>query len=169
MASVSISLNNSDGINPSSKLKGFADDVFESDENGRKFSKRVENNVGNGEIARNEQFLLFPQRFQKNRTADMIKNQGQGRKLFEYYTATVHQSAALKPFPNKPCFLRVCSINLSKTMWEKEKLLVTSNFSFSQCFLSLLEKFLPCSFNLKLSSANSSSLDESKIGCLGEG
>ena len=35
------------------------------------------------------------------------------------------------PFPNKPCFLRVCSTSLLKTLWEKEKLLVTSNFSFS--------------------------------------
>ena len=34
-------------------------------------------------------------------------------------------------FPNKPWFLRVCSISLLNTMWEKEKLLVTSNFSFS--------------------------------------
>ena len=35
------------------------------------------------------------------------------------------------PFPNKPWFLRVCSISLLKTLREKEKLLVTSNFSFS--------------------------------------
>ena len=35
------------------------------------------------------------------------------------------------PFPNDPWFLRVCSTNLSKTLWEKEKLLVTNNFSFS--------------------------------------
>ena len=35
------------------------------------------------------------------------------------------------PFPNKPWFLRVCKANLLKTLWEKEKLLVTSNFSFS--------------------------------------
>ena len=34
-------------------------------------------------------------------------------------------------FPNKPWFLRVCSTSLLKTLWEKEKLLVTSNFSFS--------------------------------------
>ena len=35
------------------------------------------------------------------------------------------------PFPNKLWFLRVCSTSLLKTLWEKEKLLVTSNFSFS--------------------------------------
>ena len=44
----------------SSKLKEFADDNFKFDENGRKRSKRVENTVGKGEIARYEQFLLFP-------------------------------------------------------------------------------------------------------------
>ena len=35
-----------------------------------KLSKRVENAVENGEIARYEQFLLFPQRFQKTCTTD---------------------------------------------------------------------------------------------------
>ena len=49
----------------SSKLKDFAHDNFEFDENGSKLSKRVENTVGKGEIARHERFLLFPQCFQK--------------------------------------------------------------------------------------------------------
>ena len=38
---------------------------FKFDENSRKLFKPVENNVGKGEIARYEQFLLFPQCFQK--------------------------------------------------------------------------------------------------------
>ena len=46
-------------------MKEFADDNFKSDENGRKLPKQVENTVGKGEIARYEQFLLFPQCFQK--------------------------------------------------------------------------------------------------------
>ena len=49
----------------SSKLKKLADDNFKFDENGRKLSKPVENTVGKGEIAHCEQFLLFPQCFQK--------------------------------------------------------------------------------------------------------
>ena len=49
----------------SSKMKEFADDNFKFDENGSKLSKRVENTVGKGEIACYEQFLLFPQCFQK--------------------------------------------------------------------------------------------------------
>ena len=44
----------------SSKVKGFPDDNFKFDANGRKFSKRVENTVGKGEIAHYEKFLLFP-------------------------------------------------------------------------------------------------------------
>ena len=44
----------------SSHLKEFAENNFKFDEIDRKLSKRVENNVGKGEIARYEQFLLFP-------------------------------------------------------------------------------------------------------------
>ena len=48
-----------------------------------------------------------------------------------FYVSTV-----LNPFPNKPWFLHVCSTcrlktSRLKTLWEKEKLLITSNFSFS--------------------------------------
>ena len=57
----------------SSKLKEFADDNFKFDKNGRKFSKRIENTVGKGEIARYEQFLLFQQCFQKTCAADTSK------------------------------------------------------------------------------------------------
>ena len=54
----------------SSKLKEFADNKFKFDKDGRKFSKWVENTAGKGEIACYEQFLLFPQWFQKNSTTD---------------------------------------------------------------------------------------------------
>ena len=55
-----------------STLKGFADDNFTFDENGRKFSKRVENTVGKWEISCYEQFL-FPQCFQETCTAERRK------------------------------------------------------------------------------------------------
>ena len=48
-----------------SKLKQSADDNFKFDKNSKKFSIPVENTVGKEEIARYEQFLLFPQCFQK--------------------------------------------------------------------------------------------------------
>ena len=41
-----------------------------------------------------------------------------------------------------PGFLCVCSTRLLKTVWEKEKLLVMSNFSFPTVFSTYLEKFL---------------------------
>ena len=40
---------------------------------------------------------------------------------------------------------------------------------FPTVFSTLLENFLPFTFNSKLSSANSFSLEESKICCLGKG
>ena len=52
------------------KLKEVADENFKFNENGIKFSKRVENTVGKGEIARYEQFLLFPLYFQKTSITD---------------------------------------------------------------------------------------------------
>ena len=51
-------------------MKAFAEHSFKLDENGRKVSKRVEDTVGKGEIARYNQLLLFLQCFQKACTAD---------------------------------------------------------------------------------------------------
>ena len=47
------------------QLKEFADDNFKFDENEKNLSRQVENTVGKGETAHYEQFLLFPQCFQK--------------------------------------------------------------------------------------------------------
>ena len=51
-------------------MKEFADDNFKFVENCTEVSKQVENTVGKGEIARYEQFLHFPQCFQKTCAAD---------------------------------------------------------------------------------------------------
>ena len=51
-------------------LREFADDNFKFDKNVGKFSKRVENTVGKGKIARYEQFFLFSLCFQKTCTKD---------------------------------------------------------------------------------------------------
>ena len=59
----------------SSKLKELLDDNFKVDEIDRMFSKMVENTVGKGEIACNEQFLLFPQCFHKPCSADKKKQE----------------------------------------------------------------------------------------------
>ena len=43
-----------------SEFSEFADDNFEIDENGRQLFKMGRKHCGKGEIARYEQFLLFP-------------------------------------------------------------------------------------------------------------
>ena len=48
--------------------------IFKFDENGRKFSKWIENTMGKGEIAHYKQLLHFPQCFQKTSTGE-CKNQ----------------------------------------------------------------------------------------------
>ena len=73
------------------------------------------------------------------------------------------------PFPNNPWFLCDCSISLLKTLWEKEKLLVTRNFSFSHIVFYLFGKLSVILPNLKLSSADSFCLEQSKICRLGKG
>ena len=100
--------------------------------------KSFENTEGKGEIARNEQFLLFPQCFLPNWITLCYFHQIYYCRL---QTLSVWKSLKLdvwervnlihNPFPNKPWFLRVCSTSLLKTPWEKEKMLVTSNLSSS--------------------------------------
>ena len=51
--------------------------------------------------------------------------------LYTNYLIIIYCSAMFNTFPNKPWFSRVCCSSLLKTPWEKEKLLVTRNFSFS--------------------------------------
>ena len=102
----------------SSKLKDFADDNLKFEENGRKLFKLVENTVGKGEIARYEPFLLFPQCFRKA----CFHGTSKGVIVWEW----------VNPFSNKPLVLCVCSTSLLKTLWVKEKLHITSNFSFSR-------------------------------------
>ena len=66
----------------SSKMKEFAEDNFEFDENGNEFSKRLENAVGKGEIARYEQFLLFPQCFPTVVSQDLYRRHVKTRACF---------------------------------------------------------------------------------------
>ena len=82
--------------------------------------------------------------------------------LWQTVHLPMHSWFFFNPFPSKPWFLRVCSTNLLRTLWEMEKLLDTV---FSTC----LESFLPFSISLKLSPANSFSLEVSKICRLGQG
>ena len=75
----------------------------------------------------------------------------------------------INPFPNKPWFLPVCSTSFLKTLWEKEKLLMMSNFSFSHSVFYPFGELSAIFIKLKLPSGNSFSLAESKICRLGKG
>ena len=82
----------------------------------------------------------------------------------------VAHKKTIYPFPNNPWFLRVFSISLLKTLWEEEKLLVTRAISsFPAVFCNRFENFRPFLSNLKLSSINSFSFEESKICRLEKG
>ena len=72
-------------------------------------------------------------------------------------------------FPNKPWFLHVYNASLLKTLWEKEILLVTRLFSFSHSVFYLFQELSAISTELKLSSAKSFNLDESKNLSFGKG
>ena len=98
--------------------------------------KSFENTDGKGEISCNEQFLLFPRCFLPVcRTFCHFHHiQICCLQILSIWTYPTNLSFGyqlrVNPLPNKPLFLRVCSTSFLKTPWEKEKLLVTSNFSF---------------------------------------
>ena len=73
-------------------------------------------------------WLITWNQYYARATTDSKLSQGQ-------YSPTI-----LNPFPSKPLFLPVCSTSLLKTLLEKEKLLITSNFSFFSRVLYLFEE-----------------------------
>ena len=66
----------------------------------------------------------------------------------------------LQSIPNKPWFLSVCCTTVKH--WEKEILLVPSNFSFSHSVFYLFRELCAIFIKFEIVSANSSSLEESK-------
>ena len=67
------------------------------------------------------------------------------------------------PFPNKPWFSCVSSVSLENTVAKGEIARNEQFLLFPQCFSTRLDHFLPLLSNMKLSSANSFGLEESKI------
>ena len=104
------------------QTKKVADDSFKFDENGRKLSIRVENTVGKGEIARYEQFLLFPQCFLKACFSGASKGV-----VWEWVN----------------CFNVCCLFERIENILEREIMQVSSIFSLSNIFLTL---YLTCQF-----------------------
>ena len=77
----------------------------------------IENIVGKGENAGYQHFLPFQLCFPKPFLKALIKARIVRKRV--------------NPFPNKALSLSVCTTSLLKTLCQKEKLLLMSNFSFS--------------------------------------
>ena len=105
---------------------------------------RVEKIVRKGEIACYKQFLLFslcfPQLYIFSASKSGIMWQWVKHSFVTYSNS----------FPNKPWFLRVCSTSYLKTLWENEKLLVMSNFSFSHSVFYPFEELSTIFIKLKI-------------------
>ena len=85
--------------------------------------------------------------------------------VFQFYPVhlSIFSWSSFNLFPHNDTFWRPWETSFLKTLWEKEKMLVTSNFSFSHSVFYRWNNFLPFSSNFKLSSAKSFNLEESKI------
>ena len=79
---------------------------------------------------------------------------------FPVYLCEICGLYLFNPFPNKPWFLHICSTSLLEAMWEKEKLPVMGDSSFSERFYTCFEKISAVSFGLRLSSAASFCLED---------
>ena len=78
-----------------------------------------------GESSCTQDFLFFPQCFLLFRKLQLICVKLRILAVYAFYC-----KMSLTLSQTSPVFY-VCSTSLLKTLWEKEKLLVTSNFSFS--------------------------------------
>ena len=93
--------------------------------------------VGKGANAGNQHFLIFPQYlrpFSKQNSISGTHLICRLQMLSIWTSLNFWHVVQRTPLPNKPWFLRVYSTSLLKTLQEKEKLLITSNFSFYQFF-----------------------------------
>ena len=72
------------------------------------------------------------------------------RKKVKIKKKNLNLTYRLNPFPNKPFYLCVCSIILLKTLWEKKKLLVASNFAFSHSIFYLFGELSAIFINFRI-------------------
>ena len=134
----------------------------------------VKNIVGKGENALFKLFLLFPQCFQKLSIVNVLSCQNEylwSKGLTHYQMTNILDWSKLKqnaedilthshtmtPFdaPGKQALWKHC--------WKRRNCSKRAISPFPTVFSTCLDSFLPFSSNLKLSSANSFSLEESKI------
>ena len=103
--------------------------------------------MGKKEIAVNQQFYLFLSYASVVIWQNVLPFTTQSQVLTN---SRMKRKNAVNPFPYKPWFLHVCSTSLLKTLWEKKKLLVTSNFSFSHRVFYLFGEFFAISIKFEI-------------------
>ena len=136
------------GLTFLSKFKALADDNVNMVIMAEFVFDWIEKIVGQGVNTGYHHFLLFQQCFQNPSFSGSLKlrlvwervwfqiswKYCEKRRIYHPFLSFLPYSTfffkSINSFPNKPLFLCICSTGLLKTLWEKEKLLVTSNFSF---------------------------------------
>ena len=100
-------------------MKESAGNNFKFDENSRTFSKQVENIVGKGEIARYEQFLLYPQCFQKA----CFPGASKGVIVWEWVKVSSSSKTSLDTLLNSKQFHKLTTLKekAHKNLLEKEE------------------------------------------------
>ena len=88
---------------------------------------------------------------------------------YSVYFFSLLYSFPMNPFPKKPWSLRVYRTSLLKTLWEEEKLLVTSNFSFSLSVFYMFGELYAIFNKFEIVVCELFSLEESKTCYLGKG
>ena len=130
-----------------SRLKAFADNKLTVTQDIKVISHKIENIVGKEENAGYQHFLLFPQYFQKFFFLHCVKSRH--RVLTHSHTMTPFDA------PEKQAFWKHCGKRRNCSLWAISP--------FPTVFSTRLDNFLPFLSYLILSSANSFSLEESKI------
>ena len=92
-----------------------------------------------------------------------VQNQGMPT-IYEKYWKWI--SCFFPSSPNKPWGLRVYSVSLLKILWEKEKLLVTGNFSFSHSVFYPFEELSAILITFEIFVCKLVEFVKSKICCL---
>ena len=114
--------------------------------------------LGKGEIVRNKQFLLFPV---FSTCLDKFLSFSSNLKLLSANSLTLSQTS--------PGFHVSAVLAFGKHCGKRRNCSKRAISPFSTVFSTHLENFLPFLSNLKLSSANTLDLEESKTCRLGEG
>ena len=132
-------------------MKEFSDDNFKFDEDGRNFSKQVENNVEKEKLLVMSNFSFFHNVFKRlvwltSKIQGLFGKELKTNRIIsdsDNVSSLPNDLSEFKAFAgdtlNLAHMMRVVSGSSHETFWEKEQMLVTSIFFFT---LNILESFV---------------------------